>query len=92
MPEETTETPPETPEETAETAPQEPDETPAPEVETPAVSSPDPEPGSPRRKRPREQPGITIPRLDVQFWQQLIESRSTREASRRERYTNLLHF
>jgi hypothetical protein len=68
-------------------------ETPEP-PEVPEV--PDPEPGSPRRrKRPRESapPGLTVPRLDAGFWQQLIhESRASREASRRERYANLLRF
>ena len=72
-------------------------ETPAPETETPApeveaTDPPDPEPGSPRRKRPRE-PRLVVPRLDANFWQQLVtESRATREASRRERYANLMRF
>jgi hypothetical protein len=83
--------PPEAPE--APAPPEVPAEAPAPEDET-AVSPPDPEPGSPRRKRPREPaspPGLTIPRLDASFWQQLVvESRATREASRRERYANLM--
>jgi hypothetical protein len=64
----------------------------APEVET-AVST-DPEPGSPRRKRPREPaPSLVVPRLDASFWTQLVhESRATREASRRERFANLMRF
>jgi hypothetical protein len=34
-----------------------------------------------------------VPRLDAIFWQQLIhESRATSEASRRERYENLMRF
>mgnify|MGYP007004947889 CR=1 FL=1 len=79
---------------TPETAPEaepEADEA-APEVET-AVST-DPEPGSPRRKRPRESaPRIVVPRLDASFWTQLVhESRATREASRRERFANLMRF
>ena len=63
-----------------------------PEVET-AVST-DPEPGSPRRKRPREPaPSLVVPRLDASFWEQLVtESRATREASRRERFANLMRF
>jgi hypothetical protein len=93
-------TPPEAPApETEAPAPE--TEAPAPETEAPAPAPeapevPDPEPGSPRRKRPREPaspPGLTIPRLDASFWQQLInESRATREASRRERFQNLLRF
>ena len=65
---------------------------PPPEVET-AVST-DPEPGSPRRKRPREPaPSLVVPRLDASFWTQLVhESRATREASRRERFANLMRF
>ena len=52
----------------------------------------DPEPGSPRRKRPRE-PSLVVPRLDASFWEQLVvESRATREASRRERFENLMRF
>jgi hypothetical protein len=76
-------------------------EAPAPEVEAPEVGpsegSPpaeptDPEPGSPRRKRPRE-PSLVVPRLDASFWEQLVvESRATREASRRERFENLMRF
>jgi hypothetical protein len=87
------------PEETPTPAPEvtevEPSEgsTPAPEAETAAVST-DPEPGSPRRKRPRESaPPLVVPRLDASFWQQLVvESRATREASRRERFENLMRF
>jgi hypothetical protein len=80
--------PPETPE------PASPAETPVeqPEAEGSAPEV-DPEPGSPRRKRPREPARPLVPRLDANFWQQLIhESRATREASRRERFTNLLRF
>ena len=73
-------------------------ENPAPETETPETETPhepdppDPEPGSPRRKRPRE-PSLVVPRLDASFWQQLVaESRATREASRRERFENLMRF
>ena len=74
-------------------------ETPAPEAETPAPEAPETpaldEPGSPRwkRPRPRREPAPTIPRLDAGFWHQLVlESRATREASRRERYANLFRF
>ena len=85
----------ETPPEVTETPP-EVIETPAPEVtETPPeVEATDPEPGSPRRKRPRESaPSLVVPRLDASFWQQLVtESRATREASRRERFANLMRF
>ena len=89
-----TQAPKETPEETPETPAPE-TETPAPEAETPEEApAPDPEPGSPRRKRPRESaPRIVVPRLDASFWTQLVhESRATREASRRERYANLMRF
>jgi hypothetical protein len=54
----------------------------------------DPEPGSPKRKRPRESaPPLVVPHLDASFWQQLIhEITATCEASRRERYENLMRF
>jgi hypothetical protein len=76
--------------------PEAPAENPEPEYDAEVFYEVDPEPGSPRRrKRPRESapPGLTVSRLDASFWQQLIhESRAIREASRRERYANLLRF
>ena len=70
----------------------------APDAEAPTGESADPpaeadpEPGSPRRKRPRE-PSLVVPRMDASFWEQLVhESRATREASRRERFENLMRF
>ena len=76
-----------------------PEAAPAPDAEAPTggesadpPAEADPEPGSPRRKRPRE-PSLVVPRLDASFWEQLVvESRATREASRRERFENLMRF
>ena len=87
-----------TPEQTEAPAPEAaPEVAPAPEAEVPTEppaepAEADPEPGSPRRKRPRE-PSLVVPRLDASFWEQLVvESRATREASRRERFENLMRF
>ena len=77
-----------------EPAPEAPTPEAAPDAEAPIdpPAEDDPEPGSPRRKRPRE-PSLVVPRLDASFWEQLVtESRATREASRRERFENLMRF
>jgi hypothetical protein len=82
---------PEVPPEAPEVPPEAPEPAPeAPEVE--ATEEADPEPGSPRRKRPRE-PSLVVPRLDASFWEQLVtEGRAIREASRREQFENLMRF